>query len=283
MPLNEDIKPTALAFLNKPHSIREPLRVQDVDDNFDKLFKGVNQLLQEQTVLPPFRGGTGLTSFHRGDLLVATGPGTIARLPDVATGNALISGGIDELPSYGKINLTAGFHVSGDLPFANIVQIADQRILGNVSGGTADIAALTAAQVKTFLGTSGYAIGVQAHEFDPIDAEVLYFGMLPVEPSTTAANNKVHIRTAGTLRIANIYSYSQVAGSNESWTIAVRLNNTTDTTIATVAAATNERIFSNTGLSIAVVAGDYVEIKSTNPTWATNPEMTTFGGYIYIE
>lgn len=52
---------------------------------------------------------------------------------------------------------------------------------------------------------------------------------------------------------------------------------------ATVSAATSERVFSNTGLSIAVSIGDYIEIKSVNPTWATNPLTTIFGGYIYIE
>jgi hypothetical protein len=32
-----------------------------------------------------------------------------------------------------------------------------------------------------------------------------------------------------------------------------------------------------------VTVGDYVEIKSVQPTWATNPLTTTYGGYLYIE
>lgn len=55
------------------------------------------------------------------------------------------------------------------------------------------------------------------------------------------------------------------------------------TYLSSVSASTNERVFSNTGLSIAVNAGDYIEIKSVNPTWATNPLTTIFGGYIYVE
>lgn len=67
--------------------------------------------------LIPANGGTGLTSYTIGDLLYASGTATLAKLPDVATGNALISGGVGVAPSYGKIGLTT--HVSGILPIAN--------------------------------------------------------------------------------------------------------------------------------------------------------------------
>ncbi len=67
--------------------------------------------------LIPANGGTGLTSYTIGDLLYASGTATLAKLPDVATGNALISGGVGVAPSYGKIGLTT--HVSGVLPIAN--------------------------------------------------------------------------------------------------------------------------------------------------------------------
>lgn len=63
------------------------------------------------------KGGTGQTSYAVGDLLYANTTTTLAKLPDVATGNALISGGVGVAPSYGKIGLTT--HVSGTLPTAN--------------------------------------------------------------------------------------------------------------------------------------------------------------------
>ena len=63
------------------------------------------------------KGGTGQTSYAVGDLLYANTTTTLAKLPDVATGNALISGGVGVAPSYGKIGLTT--HVSGVLPVAN--------------------------------------------------------------------------------------------------------------------------------------------------------------------
>lgn len=129
----------------------------------------------------------------------------------------------------------------------------------------------------------GYTLSVQALTSSLADAQTVYFGQLPKAPITTANVSKVYIRKAGTIKIANIYAYSGTAGTSEAWVMNIRLNNTTDTQIASVAAATNERIWSNTGLNIAVVVGDYIEIKSTNPAWATNPLTTILSGYIYIE
>ena len=63
------------------------------------------------------RGGTGLASYAVGDIIFASGATTLAKLADVATGNALISGGIGVAPSYGKIGLTT--HISGTLAVGN--------------------------------------------------------------------------------------------------------------------------------------------------------------------
>jgi len=62
-------------------------------------------------------GGTGQTSYAVGDLVYANTTTTLAKLADVAVGNALISGGVGSAPSYGKIGLAT--HVSGTLPVAN--------------------------------------------------------------------------------------------------------------------------------------------------------------------
>lgn len=62
-------------------------------------------------------GGTGQSTYTVGDLLVGGATNTLTKLAGVATGNALISGGVGAAPSYGKIGLTT--HVSGTLPVAN--------------------------------------------------------------------------------------------------------------------------------------------------------------------
>lgn len=62
-------------------------------------------------------GGTGQTSYAVGDLLYADTTTSLAKLADVATGNALISGGVGTAPSWNKIGLTT--HVSGTLAVGN--------------------------------------------------------------------------------------------------------------------------------------------------------------------
>ena len=70
------------------------------------------------TALSVGQGGTGRTSYSAiGDLLFASATNATGVIADVATGNALISGGIGVVPSYGKIGLTT--HISGILPIAN--------------------------------------------------------------------------------------------------------------------------------------------------------------------
>jgi len=69
------------------------------------------------TVITAPLGGTGISSYAIGDLIYADTTTSFAKLSDVATGNALISGGIGSAPSWGKIG--AATHISGTLPVAN--------------------------------------------------------------------------------------------------------------------------------------------------------------------
>lgn len=133
------------------------------------------------------------------------------------------------------------------------------------------------------ISTLGFTLSVQALSSAPTDGQTIYFGQLPKAPVTTANISKVYIPKSGTIKLARIYSYSGTAGTAESWSLYIRLNNLTDTLIQTLTLNTNERTWFNGSLSIAVVAGDYIEIKGIQPTWATNPNTTIYGGYIYIE
>lgn len=93
------------------------------------------------------RGGTGLNSYTQGDLLYASSASTLAALPDVATGNALISGGVGADPAWGKIGLTT--HVSGTLPIANGgTNSTATPTAGGAAYGTGSAFAFTAAGVS---------------------------------------------------------------------------------------------------------------------------------------
>jgi hypothetical protein len=94
-------------------------------------------------VVPATAGGTGQTSYAVGDLLYANTTTTLAKLADVATGNALISGGVGVAPLWGKIGLTT--HVSGVLPVAN----------GGTNASTASITAFNNITGYTASGATG--------------------------------------------------------------------------------------------------------------------------------
>jgi hypothetical protein len=104
----------------KPYTISFPFTAktaEDIDQNFDVLFKQVALNAPTAGLLPVTLGGTGVGAFVKGDLLYASTATTIAGLNDIATGNVLLSGGVNTAPSYGKVGLTT--HVSGVLPEAN--------------------------------------------------------------------------------------------------------------------------------------------------------------------
>jgi len=77
----------------------------------------ISDLTPGLSTITAAKGGTGQTTYAVGDLLYASASTTLSKLADVATGNALISGGVTTAPSWGKVGLTT--HVSGTLPTAN--------------------------------------------------------------------------------------------------------------------------------------------------------------------
>jgi len=77
----------------------------------------VNLVSTVTGTLQATNGGTGFNSYAVGDILTADTTSSFVRLPDVATGKVLLSGGAGVQPLYGKVGLTT--HVSGTLPVAN--------------------------------------------------------------------------------------------------------------------------------------------------------------------
>ena len=69
------------------------------------------------SVIAAVYGGTGQSSYAVGDLVYADTTTSLAKLSDVISGNALISGGVGAAPVWGKIGLTT--HVSGTLAVGN--------------------------------------------------------------------------------------------------------------------------------------------------------------------
>ena len=118
----------------------------------------------------------------------------------------------------------------------------------------------------------------------PSDGSTYYFGGPYVASvGSTADIRRMYCPMAGTIKVAYIFWYADFAGSGENVSMYIRLNNTSDTLIATIGNTDDKKVFSKTDLSIAVVQGDYIEIKMVSPTWATNPLNVYLSGVVYIE
>jgi hypothetical protein len=109
--------------------------------------------LDSIATLPAGSGGTGFASYAVGDLLYASTTTALSKLADVATGNALISGGVGVAPSYGKIGLTT--HVSGTLPVAN----GGTGLTAGTSGGVLYYSATGTLASSAALAASALVVG----------------------------------------------------------------------------------------------------------------------------
>lgn len=216
------------------------------------------------TTIAANKGGTGLSSFTTGDILYASSSSALSALADVATGNALISGGVGTAPSWGKIGIAT--HVSG---------------LGT--------------NVATFLGTPSSA-NLAAAITDETGSGALVFGTSPTIASPTLTGASIFNNTPSSawgidfastsgvnnrITIANAATYDLAAGSgmvfivSDSGSDAAHLacwwgttaiiwqNGTTFTTTSGTASkinfyyngAGNYRIQNNTGASVTLFVG----------------------------
>lgn len=137
-------------------------------------------------------GGTGQAGGYAvGDILYASSATALSKLADIATGNALISGGVTTAPSWGKIGLTT--HVSGTLAVGNggsgaATFMAHGVLIGNAASAFAVTAVGTTGQLLT--GVTGA---------DPVWA--------------TAANQSTTIPTTQNLTSGSGATYTPPAGA----------------------------------------------------------------------
>ena len=116
-------------------------------------------------------GGTGQSSYAVGDLLYASTTTALSKLADVATGNALISGGVTTAPSWGKIGLTT--HVDGTLAATNGGTGASTTSVGDILYGSASNTwtklAGNTTTTRKYLVSVGSGSAATAPEWDQID------------------------------------------------------------------------------------------------------------------
>lgn len=225
-------------------------------------------MLRNNLTNPPAGGstGVGVTDGDKGDITVS-GTGTTWTIDNDAV-------------TYAKMQ-----NVS-----------ATDKILGRSTAGAGDVEEITctsfartllddttAAAARTTLGALGYSLCVGASSTNPVDATTYYFGFPHTAMTSTNAIRQIHIPKAGTITDAVISIRADATvGSGEAWELFIRLNDTTDYSLGSITSTSTTRVWSATGLSISVVAGDYIEIKSGAVTWATNPTSINAYGAVYI-
>jgi len=208
------------------------------------------------TTIAANRGGTGLTSYAVGDIIYASASTTLAKLAGVATGNALISGGVGTAPSWGKIGLTT--HVSGTLGVAN--------------GGTGVTASTGSASVV--LSNSPALTGT------------------PTAPTAANGTNTTQIATTQFVQTAvstlgglpsqtgNAGKFLSTDGTNASWQIVdlsskANINSPTFTGVPaapTAAAGTNTTQLATTAF---VTTADNLKANLASPTFTGVPAAPT--------
>ena len=188
-------------------------------------------------------GGTGLASYTVGDIIYASGTTTLSKLADVATGNALISGGVGAAPSWGKVDLTT--HVSGVLPIAN----------GGTNANTADGGFNNLAPSQT--GNSG--------KFLTTDGSNTSWG------TPTAANNGTLTMGVSGTGLSGSASFTADQSGNSTFTVTS--NATSANTASTIVARDASGNFS-AGTITASLSGNATTATTATTASATSATLT---------
>lgn len=222
------------------------------------------------------KGGTNITSYTIGDLLYASGTTTLSKLADVATGNALISGGVGTAPAWGKIALTT--HVSDTLPVANGGSGRTSHTAYSViCGGTGTT---TAQQSVASVGSAGQVLTSQGAGALPTWGDVIESGtrMLFQQTSaptgwtkdTTATYNDASVRlTTGTVTSGGADAFSSTFGTSKS---------TASYTLTTADIPSHTHTFTTGGRSAAHTHSGTTSGPSANTLQASGAGGTLGGG-----
>jgi hypothetical protein len=181
-----------------------------------------------------------------GDLIYASATNAVGVIPDVATGNVLLSGGVGAAPSYGKVGLTT--HVTGLLPNANggtgksttwtqwgLVYASTTTALANIAAGTAkqvlssngsaapamvtlDMTYLPGAAFKKSVRMATTANLAGTRSTNVITASAVGI-MAAIDGITPVLNDRVLVKNQTNAADNGIYYISNVGTASVAWTL----------------------------------------------------------------
>jgi len=204
------------------------------------------------TALAATSGGTGQASYAIGDILYASTTTALSRLADVATGNALISGGVSTAPSWGKIGLTT--HVSGTLPVGNggTGQSSNWTQWGAIYASTTGVLAST-------------AVGVAGQPLLAGQTSAPSFGNLNIGTANTNVTGTLTVTNGGT-------------GAGTFTANGIIYGNTTSALGVTAAGTTGQILIGNTSAAPSWAAATSVAVTSISfGTTGLTPNTATQG------
>lgn len=258
-------------------------------------------------------GGTGQSSYTIGDILYASSTTALSKLAGVATGNALISGGVGAAPSWGKIDLTTT--VSGILPGANggtgngffavsgpatslktftfpnasatvlttndLVTVAQGGTgVGTLSGlaygnGTSAFTAATGAQVVSVIGSTAVTNATNATNIGITDDTTTATAVYPTWVTTTSGN--LPAKTSSTklsfVPSTGVLSANGVALTGNTLTAGTGISVSSPTGASTITNTGVTSLTAGTGISLSGSTGA-VTISSTGSGTVTSVSGT---------
>ena len=203
------------------------------------------------------------------------------------SGKVLIGNGtnfVSSTPTFPNASATSGKIIKSDGTnwVASTETYAAPSTSGNVmtSDGTNWTSAAPAAG-------GGSVLWFMTFAGSPTDGTTYFFELAQPFTNHTASNlvgQMIYMPRSGTITaFYGNFLVQGTLGSNENCTLAIRLNNTTDTNISTTIQLTAALVsVSNSSLNISVAAGDYIEYKFISPSWSTNPTTVSLQGSINI-
>lgn len=263
-----------------------------------------NSLNMDEAGIQTFNTSTGnLTgsATTQYNVLVGDANNKLANVaPSATSGVPLVSAGAAVNPSFTTAVVSGGG--TGNTTFtAYSVICAGTTATGvfqNVSGvgtSTQVLKSNGAAALPTWqsnAGVTGYALQMTTAEGNPADATTYFMrnsnnsisGAFTASTASGGLLQQLYVTRTGTVTAcAGSFNTRGTVASNENTSVIIRKNNTTDATVTSTAKLTAAGVnFSNTAMTLAVTAGDYLEIKVVCPTWGTNPTAVSFSATILI-
>lgn len=216
-------------------------------------------VLTDNAAVTAAQGGTGLSSYTTGDLLQATGATTLAALAATSTGNALISGGVGVVSSWGKIGLAT--HVSGTLPATN-------GGTGNATYATGDL--LFASSATTIARLADVAAGRYLRSGGVGVAPLWSTLVLPNAATQGDLLRATAANTVGVLAIGGANTFLRSDGSDPLWSTLTVPNAATQGDLFVATAANAMGVVADVAVGQVLISGGVGVV----PAYSATPNLT---------